>query len=201
MLMLVRLVTISLALPGDVGGGTHLVWHLHLHRDTHLAGHLPGLLAGHLPALPLHSPLADRTEVSSKAGLGLCPSLPVDLSADLTAVPGHDVLALLDVSRLHHCVVLLVTLPLDLDDVLGVTVVQLVFVLEVTSVRSSTGGGGEAEKKDCRQHVRGCQGIRSSLLLSQKLKFSEVAPLRSLLIYQLGRSCWYLDLRMSSTAK
>ena len=149
MWMLVRLVTISLAMPGDVGGGTHLVWHLHLHRDTHLAGHLPGLLAGHLPALPLHSPLADRTEVSSKAGLGLCLSLPVDLSADLTAVPGHDVLALLDVSRLHHCVVLLVTLPLDLDDVLGVTVVQLVFVLEVTSVRSSTGGGGEAEKKDC----------------------------------------------------
>ena len=53
MLMLVRLVTISLAMPGDVGGGTHLVWHLHLHRDTHLAGHLP--------ALPLHSLLADRT--------------------------------------------------------------------------------------------------------------------------------------------
>ena len=70
-------------------------------------------------------------------------SLPVSI-----AVTIHDVAAL--------CDVLLVALTLHLDGVLGVTVVRLVSVLETTSTWSSTGGGGEAEKKDCRQHGRGC---------------------------------------------
>ena len=117
---------------GAVLGLVHVGVSAHLVGDTHLAGHLALVLLRHLVALLLHVLLALRPgAVAPVPGLGL--GLPlavvttvtvadhmavvtnnsgavVHLGVGLLAVLGHDVLALLDVGRVHHHVVLLVTL-------------------------------------------------------------------------------------------
>ena len=70
----------------------------------------------------------------------------VHLLAGLLAVLGHDVLALLDVGRVHDGVVLLVA-PL-----LGVAVLLLVAVLIVAAAGGSEGGGGQGEDEAEADH-------------------------------------------------
>ena len=70
----------------------------------------------------------------------------VDLLVCLLAVLGHDVLALLDVGRVHDGVILLVA-PL-----LGVAVLLLVAVLVVAAAGGSEGGGGQGEDEAEADH-------------------------------------------------
>merc|ERR1719211_98029 len=98
---------------------------------AHGPGHLALMLLGHLVALLLHVLLAVRSRGVAITRLSLSISLPlvvavtsmddlgvvsndsgavVHLLVGLLAVLGHDVLALLDVGRVHYHVVLLVAL-------------------------------------------------------------------------------------------
>ena len=70
----------------------------------------------------------------------------VHLLAGLLAVLGHDVLALLDVGRVHDGVILRVA-PL-----LGVAVLLLVAVLVVAAAGGSEGGGGQGEDEAEADH-------------------------------------------------
>ena len=137
--------------PVGVGGAAHLVGDLDGDLLAHGPGHLPGVLVRHLLALSVHLLLALGAAGVAIAGLSL--SLPlavsvtmrnnlgvvtnnsgavVNLLGDGVAVLGHDVLALLGVGGVHDGVVLLVTLLVILDIVLGVTMLLVVSVLIMT---------------------------------------------------------------------
>ena len=114
--------------PVGVGGAAHLVGDLDGDLLAHGPGHLPGVLVRHLLALSVHLLLALGGAGVALAIAGFSLSLPltvsvtmrdnlgvvtnnsgavVNLLADLAAVLGHDVGALLDVGGVHHKVVLL----------------------------------------------------------------------------------------------
>ena len=139
--------------PVGVGGAAHLVGDLDGDLLAHGPGHLPGVLVRHLLALSVHLLLAlgGAGVALAIAGLSLCLPLAVsvtmrdnlgvvtnnsgavvNLLGDGVAVLGHDVLALLGVGGVHDGVVLLVTLLVILDIVLGVTMLLVVSVLIMT---------------------------------------------------------------------
>ena len=96
----------------------------------------------------------------------------VDLLVCLLAVLGHDVLALLDVGRVHDDIVLGVALlPLVLDWLLVALLVRLAEALEVvvgvTVVTTGVGqtGGGHSEDEGESEHLLVDERRISSLLL------------------------------------
>ena len=138
--------------PVSVGGAAHLIGDLDGDLLAHWPGHLAGVLVGDLLALSVHLLLAlGAAGVTTIAGLSLGLSLAVsvtmghnlgvvtddsgavvNLLGDGVAVLGHDVLALLGVGGVHDGVVLLVTLLVILDIVLGVTMLLVVSILIMT---------------------------------------------------------------------
>ena len=76
----------------------------------------------------------------------------VDLLRCFLAVLSHNILALLDVSCVNDDIVLLVASLLQLDIVLGVTMLLLVAISKVTSTWSSLGNSGKSKNGDKSEH-------------------------------------------------